>query len=434
MEYDVVVVGGGIAGLASAYEYMKKAKKRGEEKRVAVIEASNRWGGRIGVEMFAGVPVVTGAGVGRAKKDKRLFRLMRELGLNVSANESEIVYHMGNLKEVRSQIKTAIRLLKKEARQMSPAERAKETFSVFGRRVLGVDGFRAFCQQMGYTDFLRADAVDTVEDYGLDDNFGSKKIVYVDWRGLIEGLVGRLRQGGVEMVLSAPVSSLRNVVFDEREKMAEGPMYRIRSAVAKKSWLAKQVVMATPAYVTAQLVRSVAPTLARQIRQNVHSQPFIRVYVQFSEKTSAMLAKYIKGYTVLTGETWCELQKIIPMNPAKGVYMIAYADSGSAEKLRDVRRQDIRRLVRDSVLALEGAEKDKVPVEIIDMRSFYFAEGTHSFSPLPETYPSRDAFLDEIYQPAELPGVHLVNEAFSRNQGWVEGALESVENGFLKHI
>jgi monoamine oxidase len=36
----------------------------------------------------------------------------------------------------------------------------------------------------------------------------------------------------------------------------------------------------------------------------------------------------------------------------------------------------------------------------------------------------RDAYLRYIQNP--VPGLYVVGEGFSRNQGWTEGALESV--------
>ena len=68
--YDVIIVGGGIAGLYSAYQIKKLSPKTS----ILILERDKRsWlGGRMNNVDFQGVSVVTGAGVGRKNKDNRL--------------------------------------------------------------------------------------------------------------------------------------------------------------------------------------------------------------------------------------------------------------------------------------------------------------------------------------------------------------------------
>ena len=55
----------------------------------------------------------------------------------------------------------------------------------------------------------------------------------------------------------------------------------------------------------------------------------------------------------------------------------------------------------------------------------YWKCGTHFFKPLNPKYKNRDDFLKKVQNPLE--NLFVVGEAFSKNQGWCEGALESVE-------
>jgi monoamine oxidase len=66
---DFIIVGGGMAGL-----YMGLILKA-MSVRFKLIEADSRLGGRAWTEQFAGVDVVTGAGIGRKRKDKLLMSL-----------------------------------------------------------------------------------------------------------------------------------------------------------------------------------------------------------------------------------------------------------------------------------------------------------------------------------------------------------------------
>jgi hypothetical protein len=60
------------------------------------------------------------------------------------------------------------------------------------------------------------------------------------------------------------------------------------------------------------------------------------------------------------------------------------------------------------------------------IRSYFWASGTHYFDPLRPPYVSRQDFLYKAQRPTV--GVHVVGECVALHQGWVEGALETVEN------
>jgi len=88
-KYDIIIVGGGISGLYSAYNILKLSP----EKKILVLERHKKqWiGGRIGNETFQGATVVTGAGIGRKEKDKLLIKLLKEL--NVPYTECQATHN-----------------------------------------------------------------------------------------------------------------------------------------------------------------------------------------------------------------------------------------------------------------------------------------------------------------------------------------------------
>lgn len=157
----MVVVGGGIAGLLSAVRLSQKYK-------VLVLEQRATLGGRAGTVDFCGAKVVTGAGVLRTHKDKLMQALLRELGI---ASEKIDVAAKPALLDDYDDLRGSYPL-------------KHETFEVFGRRVLK-QRFDGFVQQMGFTDMLKASAVETMCHYGLEDNLLAYKAVKFDWNVLV---------------------------------------------------------------------------------------------------------------------------------------------------------------------------------------------------------------------------------------------------------
>ena len=134
------------------------------------------------------------------------------------------------------------------------------------------------------------------------------------------------------------------------------------------------------------------------------------------------MKEYVKGFTFMPGP----LQRIIPMDPNKGVYMIAYNDNKNTITLKKhlennkENRELYCRLLEKSL----GIPQDSL--NLIAIKDFYWPIGTHYYKPLNNVlYRSRDEFVSKAQHPED--GILVVGECVSRNQGWTEGALESVE-------
>ena len=105
--YDIIIIGGGIAGLYTAYNILQKYPN----KSFVILEKNKRkfLGGRMGNHIFYGEKVVIGAGIGRKKKDKLLVQLINELGIKyhefkVMINYADSVKRI-NVKDVIEKLK-----------------------------------------------------------------------------------------------------------------------------------------------------------------------------------------------------------------------------------------------------------------------------------------------------------------------------------------
>jgi hypothetical protein len=122
-----------------------------------------------------------------------------------------------------------------------------------------------------------------------------------------------------------------------------------------------------------------------------------------------------------------QLYKVIPMDAAKGVYMIAYTDNAGAKHY--ARNPEHLLPASHDFWAREVERAFHLPaktLKIDDLSIHNWTIGTHYFRPLDQArYASRGEFLRKVQNPR--PGLWVVGEGISQNQGWTEGALESVD-------
>lgn len=87
-QYDLCVIGAGIAGLYSGYKW----RKQNPTGRIIFVEAGERAGGRMETARFSGIDIAMGAGVGRTDKDVLLAALLRELHIPIHTFEQTVQY------------------------------------------------------------------------------------------------------------------------------------------------------------------------------------------------------------------------------------------------------------------------------------------------------------------------------------------------------
>jgi hypothetical protein len=123
------------------------------------------------------------------------------------------------------------------------------------------------------------------------------------------------------------------------------------------------------------------------------------------------------------------LQKIIPINPDTGIYMISYSDNKNALYLKKYLENTEKNRLFLCALIEKSLGIPKQTLQLLDIKDFYWPIGTHYYSPL-HGFKSRKAFLKDVQNPEQ--GMLVVGEVVSDDQGWSEGALRSVETVLTK--
>ena len=407
--YDIIIIGAGIAGLYSAYTI----KQMSPNTKFIILEQNNKQsiGGRINTTTFYGASIVSGAGIGRNDTNPILKKLMKELNIPFQKSTSIIDYSKLLQHSKEYDVVEIIERLKVEYNK-NPSKYSKMTFKSFATEILGEKNYTLFTIYCGYTDYEKADVYETLYNYGMDDTKGGWSILYIPWKQLIDNICDFI--GSENIKTSTTVSKI--VKRDNNE-------YEIRSEEGHTYYCNKVIVATTITsimkLVSGQRNEGQNEGLEKFYKQ-IHGQPFLRLYAKFDKQSNEIMKNYVKHYTVVPGP----LQKIIPMDTEKGVYMIAYSDNKSATNVKnnltntDENRKLYEKLVEQSLDIPSNSLK------IISIKDFYFIDGTHYFDPL-QGFNSRKDFLNTVQNP--LPGMLVVGEAVSDYQGWVEGALKSVK-------
>lgn len=387
MRYDFIIIGGGLAGL-----YMAYLLRTTTNASFIVLEKSNRFGGRAYNEKFAGVSVPTGAGIGRKVPDQLLLKLMKQLDLPIKffpvehhysprVESVDIDWRFDQLKSV-----------------VSPFIR--DTFKSVASQIWGKDNYNNFLIYNGYRDMEQEDIQETLTNYRIKDNYKKWTGFNVDWNMLVKRLSNHI--GLHRLFINQSIHQIHR----------EHDGFIIRTP--QRIYDCKQIIFATPPEVIEHFFGFV-PGI-RMLYSNIGTQPFLRTYVQFDAPSTEIIKHYIQGTTIVSNL----LQKIIPIQPDKGIYMIAYSDNRNAVNgSRLTAEQIVQKLSQEFNI------RTGTPLHILHLQHYFWKIGTHYYKPLHPRFSNRLQFIRAAQQP--LKDVYVIGDWISRNQGWVEGALESVQ-------
>ena len=398
MYYDIIIVGAGLSGLYSAY----KIKQMNPHVSFLILERDQKkWiGGRIGTYSFYGEDVVVGAGVGREKKDKLLVQLLKEL--DIPTKKCDIKMHFASTVAHPVNVLKVIQYLKKQYESYKVKPRV--TFSKFAKEKLGDSLYKSFTISSGYTDYENEDVYDTLYHYGMDDNHPGWKSLLINWSTLVDKLCKSI---GWEHIRSK--HNVEKIQIIKNQKKTD-KMFEVTTTHNQRYTCDKVIIAGN-----INTIHKLLPTFP--IYNQIHGQPFLRVYGKFAQKSDEIMHKYVPYQTIVPGP----LHKIIPIG--NGVYMIAYTDNAGALILKNnvTNTLENRQLFANLLEQSLGMARNSIHLTAI--KAFYWPVGTHYYSPL-HNFKTRSEFIDKAQHPFD--NLLVVGEVVSMNQGWTEGALESV--------
>ena len=130
------------------------------------------------------------------------------------------------------------------------------------------------------------------------------------------------------------------------------------------------------------------------------------------------MKKYVSKYTIVN----TKLQKIIPINSDKGIYMIGYCDNKNADYL--IKKINNFKYFENLIKKSLNIGKTE-SIKIKSIKDFYWKYATHYYLPLNNKYKNRKDFINKAQFPCN--NIYVVGEMISLNQGWTNSALLSCE-------
>ena len=398
--YDIIVVGAGLSGLYSAYNIKKMFPKI----NLLVLESNQREyiGGRIGNYNFYGEQIVIGAGVGRRDTNELLIKLLKELDIKYTS----FVVDMHYSKQIKNVINVKEYLIKLRTLYNKYKNPPSITFKKFFVEHLGLKEYNDFVISSGYSDYANEDVYEVLYYYQMEDNASGWTALNISWAKLVSKLCEKI--GYQNIITSAKVENINKLVDNS---------FQLTTTINQnktKMYYSNKVIVAT----RISSVQKFFPRL--KIYKEIHGQPFLYIYAKFDKQSSELMSQLVTTYTIVPGL----LQKMIPFS--KSVYMIAYCDNKNAEILQKYKEntQKNRRFFEKQVEEAIGIIPNSL--KIVGLKDFYWPIGTHYYEPLDlKKYKNRIEFIKEAQHPT--PGMLIVGEMISENQGWTQGALESVE-------
>jgi protoporphyrinogen oxidase len=393
--YDYIIIGGGISGLYSLH-LLNKLKKN---LKILLIEKEDYLGGRILNKKFHNNIIRLGAGI--AKDDnKHLFRLLKKLNIKSFRvqGDKRIVdpnfdksYHL----EIIKKIKDTVKNLKNNNINYSNL-----TVKQFLKKYLDPEEYSSYIKHIQYGEYLDGDINYYINnDPMYDDNVVGKFYMnIINWDLLIKRILANSKKSQIK----------KNCSCKNIEKIDE---YFIINTDQKK-YISKKIILA----VTINVFDKITSRLdIHNYSKFIGSLPFSRIYTYhrnghnfISEKTGSFNIMFNNNH----------LHKIIIMNDK--IIMASYTN-GSKSKFWNKIKSKTKLLNK-----VDQELKKIIPTtnNVDDIIFKYWDEGVHFYKPLGSQ--NLNKLIKNLQNPIE--NFYVVGEMLSNGHGWVDGAIESVDN------
>lgn len=415
MNYDYVVIGGGIGGLYCVEKLVEKYKNT---KKILLLDERSYFGGRL---ITHKKPTYEIGGARFNNNHKLLLKLIHKYKLNkiklspivdfIYKSKNDVTYY----KDANKTFDMIMKNIIMESKKYKKEELIKITLKQFidnisettqlSKKLIDIFGYNSEITKMNAYDSLRS----------FDEDFTNKNF-YVLKEGfstLCDRMVIK-NKDKVEYKLNHKVNNIKkgdNIFEIICNNQKTNKNYSFNS---------KKIILAVKSEQLRQfnILKPVFPYL-----KCLYNAPLLRIYAKYPINKTTKKAWFCDLPRLTTNSF---LRHIIPIDANSGLIMISYTDGSdtnvflqdkTSQKLKD--EETIKNMIQDELKLI--LPKYNIPQPTY-FKTHMWNVGAHHWKP---NCNSKE-IQNEIKNP--LKDVYIIGEAFSQKQAWVEGSLESVES------
>lgn len=404
MLYDIIIIGGGISGLYSAYNLLKKKPLL----KILILERNNYLGGRIKTfnKKINNHHYIWEEGAGRLNDNHTLFiELIDNLNLknNLSKIGSDITFYpsKGYKKDIKFvkkspfiYINKVIKYSKKDKKEYLQTF----TFKEYVEKVLEKDEIKFILDSFGYyAQLIKMNAYNAIHLFNTGMN-PSLQFYHLNpgFDTLINELKNELKKLNCNIILNSNVLDIR---YDTNFKI-------ILDNICYES---KICILAIPKtdLLHFKILKSIKPEL-----NSINYKSLCRIYSIFKKKD--IWFKDIGKTTTNNNSRY-----IIPIDKENGIIMISYSDSKFADYWNKLHINNEDLLIKKLKDNIYKTFNKKIEDPIFTKVSYWkCAVGFWK-----KNIDSR-IISKKMIKPINIP-LFICGENYSETQGWIEGALQT---------
>lgn len=410
--YDLIIVGGGIAGIYTGLYYIKKHPKH----KIIILEKYDYIGGRI--VTYSKPPYQWEIGAGRvASNHYKIRKLMDTYGLTWAPISSDSYWLSGSGAKIESNpFNKLIPVLMSPLASLPSHILATHTLAQLLKVIHGSTIANTFIKQFPYwaeINTLRADLAlkSFSEEMGSKATFG---ICVEGLQAIISNMANEFIKLGGIIQLKTTVTNIINqtVILKDNSKL-----------------IGKNIVLA----LHASALKQMPSLITWKPLKHLSMEPLIRMYAVFPVIDKSLFNSESNVLPNTSSGVWFhglgkivtdnKIRYIIPIDEKKGTIMISYTDGADAKYWIDRQTKNGDKVVKEEVMNLIRAlfPTKTIPDPIL-FKVYPWTEGC--------TY-----WLPGTYDPIEMSkaahciksNLYCCGESISLRQAWMEGALESAE-------
>jgi monoamine oxidase len=414
--YDYIIIGGGIGGLYAALQCIRRGNS------VLLIEKSVRLGGRIHTIYENKYQYEAGAGRFSPRQHVRLARLLKHYGLHKVANEKTLEFasvgadtNVISYDDVQVKLRRVISVIHKDIEKCRSV-----TFKKMCVQVLGSDEADLVKAAFGYNaEFELMNAVDACDMFDRDFTAGVK---YYSCKEGLSALVDAIEKDLVNHGKGkGQCKIMKETVVSSVEKDGESFIVNVMGG-NNGIYVAKAVIAALPQQALMELcLLPMFTSKQRKLLRSVRGVSLHRIYGGWESDKETHATWFSRVAKTTTNN---HIRQFIPMNRASGLAMASYSDTMDADYWKKVADRGTQ--VLSQTLGKYLSAMFKRVVELPSwVQSYYWPAGVHVWKP---GIDSKKVSEEVMHIMGRNVPFYVVGEAYSRHQGWIEGALESVDD------